>query len=638
MVKAKLPEAKFSVLSLNGGGLGRYGSSQDMDCHLKMDGPGDYLTRVVINHYKGMNLQPKGDMCTISDTMGWPTASNRHGHRVFIKREGSLVRETVEIRFSCRRYSTGRTSNAADRLNQLIDRCKAHPHAVVDRKVYDILCDPAFLAMAYDRIKSRPGKMTPGVSPTTLDGVSWDVLTKISDALRDESFQFAASRRISVPKPTGGKRPLTIGPPRDKIVQEAIRLILNAIYEPTFKDTSHGFRPNKSCHTALQMVFRAFKPCTWVIEGDISKCFDSIDHHKLMALMEQKIVDRKFTKLIWKCLKAGYFEFKQYAHNIAGTPQGTIISPILCNIFLHQLDDFMANRKESFDLGTRARNTKEYEVGRHKLKVAKRDGRMTDFLSRYKDMRASRPVMPPSDPMYKRLAYVRYADDWVIGIRGSMKDAETVLAEVTDLCGSIGLKVSETKTKITNLIEGKVQFLGVQLSRAKHVKTAAKSSSHKQRQNRQLRFTVSLDRLRKKLSSAGFYKNGKATPRYLWMHLEHDQIIHLYNAVFRGFINYYSFVHNYSQMVALLNLYLRRSCAKLLAAKFSMSSTAKVFSKFGKALNHGSVKFFEPSKSSSILDFKLSASPIIQALGKSQKERSVARCSICDSAYRVEIW
>jgi group II intron reverse transcriptase/maturase len=588
-----------------------------------------------------MSSQPNEDKCTLIRTMGWPKTRKSHGHRVFVVRGTFLGREAVDIRSNLRSYSTGCTPNAVSKLDQLVVRCRTHPDKPVDRDLYDILCDPAILELAYNNIKSNPGNMTPGITPTTLDGTSWETFCQISSSLKDESFQFKPSRRIHIPKASGGKRPLTIAPPRDKIVQEALRLLLNAIFEPTFLNVSHGFRPGKSCHSALKEVFAKFKPSAWVIEGDISKCFDSIDHHKLMSLIEHKILDRKFTRLIWKCLRVGYFEFRQYSHNIAGTPQGTIISPILSNIFLHQLDVFVESLKKDFDIGTRAKNTSEYEKTRHLIKKAKKGGRMSDLLSLYKQSQKL-PVMDFRDPSYKRLAYVRYADDWVIGIRGSLKDAELVLSKVTAFCNEIGLDVSDTKTRITNLLTEKVLFLGVNIFRSKQVKMAAKSnySSSKQRQNQQLRLTVPIDRIRKKLSIANFYKDGKATPRYLWMHLEHEEILHLYNSVFRGFLNYYSFAHNYSQLVSILNLYLRKSCAKLLAAKFSMNSTAKVFAKFGKDLSCHSVKFLTPSYVSNMMNFKVNASPVIPTLFASHISKASLKdlpCSVCGSKYRVEM-
>lgn len=152
--------------------------------------------------------------------------------------------------------------------------------------------------LAYENIKSKPGNMTPGILPETLDGMSVQAVDSIVEKLRDESFQFRTARRVRIPKASGGKRSLTIAPPRDKLVQEAIRLILNAIYEPIFMEQSHGFRPKRGTHSALKYINQKFQSTVWMIEGDIEKCFDSINHHKLMEILENKIKDRKFTRII----------------------------------------------------------------------------------------------------------------------------------------------------------------------------------------------------------------------------------------------------------------------------------------------------------------------------------------------------
>lgn len=188
--------------------------------------------------------------------------------------------------------------------------------------------------------------MTKGIDNLTLDGMSLMVIIKIIDQLKDESFQFNPGRRIQIPKASWGKRPLTFGSTRDKLVQEVMRMVLEAIYEPTFSVNFHGFRPNRSCNSDLRQVFTKFKACYWVIEGDISKCFDSIDHKILMSLIDSKIEYRRFTRLISKALKVGYLDFKVYRDSINRVPHGSIISPIFANIFLNQLDLFIQGLKE----------------------------------------------------------------------------------------------------------------------------------------------------------------------------------------------------------------------------------------------------------------------------------------------------
>jgi len=207
--------------------------------------------------------------------------------------------------------------------------------------------------MAYENLKSKPGNMTPGISPTTLDGFSAEVIEDIIKSLINESFQFKSGRTVQIPKPSGGSRPLTIAPPRDKIVQEVIRMILEVIFEPTFSTSSHGYRTGRGCHSALKEVYTKFGVASWYIEGDISKCFDSFDHGVLISILRSKIKDERFIRLIIKALKAGYFEFHKIKPSIVGTPQGTIISPILCNIYLNKLDRFIELLKEKFDVGTK---------------------------------------------------------------------------------------------------------------------------------------------------------------------------------------------------------------------------------------------------------------------------------------------
>jgi retron-type reverse transcriptase len=159
------------------------------------------------------------------------------------------------------------------------------------------MLDKNLFLVAYDKLKSKPGNMTPAISPETLDGISDEDLNKIIDKLRTEKFQFSTSRRLPKKNFTGSKIPLSVGNPRDKIVQEVMRMILEAIYEPNFKDTSHGFRPNRGCHTALRAIFSKFHG-VWVIEGDFSKCFDTINHHKLMEILERSIQDPRFISLM----------------------------------------------------------------------------------------------------------------------------------------------------------------------------------------------------------------------------------------------------------------------------------------------------------------------------------------------------
>jgi len=233
------------------------------------------------------------------------------------------------------------------------------------------------------------------------------VLKDIIAQLKEGTFQFKAGRRINIPKANGGTRPLTVAPPRDKLVQEVIRMILEAIYESGFSQHSHGFRPNRSCHSALKDLKSRFQAATWFIEGDISKCFDSFDHNKLMNLLSVRIKDARFLDLIRKALNAGYMENTVYSHSVVGTPQGSIISPILSNIFMDQFDKHVEIMTSEFNRGKKKSNNPVYISLQYKKRVAK----TTEEKQKLHKLMLQTPSILPSDPNFRRLMYIRYADD-----------------------------------------------------------------------------------------------------------------------------------------------------------------------------------------------------------------------------------
>jgi len=237
------------------------------------------------------------------------------------------------------------------------------------------MLDKNMYILAYDKLKSNPGMMTPGLNPETLDGISSEWIEEIIKTKKDESFKFKPARRIKIPKANGKLRPLTIASPRDKIVQQVMLMILSPIFEPTFSDLSHGFRPNLSCHTALKMISQKLPVTSWVIEGDIKACFDSIDHKILMDIIQLRIKDQKMINLIYKALNTGYGEFnKPIQANIIGTPQGSIISPLLCNIYLDLFDRFVEGLIGDYDKGTKVSMSNEYQMATYRLKMARKKG------------------------------------------------------------------------------------------------------------------------------------------------------------------------------------------------------------------------------------------------------------------------
>src|SRR5713101_8300918 len=208
-------------------------------------------------------------------------------------------------------------------------------------RVYRLLFNPELYLLAYGRIYSNKGAMTPGVTGETADGMSMEKIERIIDALRHERYRFSPVRRVYIPKKNGKKRPLGMPTWSDKLVSEVVRLLLEAYYEPTFSGHSHGFRPGKGCHTALREMQRTWTGTIWFIEGDISGCFGQLDHSIMLKILAEKIHDNRFLRLIANMLKAGYLEDWKYHETLSGSPQGGVVSPILSNIYLHKLDAYV---------------------------------------------------------------------------------------------------------------------------------------------------------------------------------------------------------------------------------------------------------------------------------------------------------
>jgi retron-type reverse transcriptase len=194
--------------------------------------------------------------------------------------------------------------------------------------VYRQLYNPALYLRAYGRIYRNDGAMTHGVTVETVDGMSLEKIQAIIESLKAERYRWTPVRRTYIEKKGSTKlRPLGIPTWSDKLLQEVVRSLLEAYYEPQFSPSSHGFRPGLGCHTALTTIQRRWSATTWFIEGDISKCFDSLGHPTLLAILSEKIHDNRFLRLIENLLKAGYLEDWKYGHTFSGAPQGGVATP-----------------------------------------------------------------------------------------------------------------------------------------------------------------------------------------------------------------------------------------------------------------------------------------------------------------------
>ena len=280
-------------------------------------------------------------------------------------------------------------------------------------ELYRRLFNPQLYLLAYGRIYSNKGAMTPGPDAETADGMTLGKIERIIDALRHERFRFKPVRRLYIPKKNGKQRPLGLPSWSDKLVGEVVRLLLEAYYEPQFSDHSHGYRPGRGCHTALRDVAVAWTGTTWFIEGDISQCFDRLDHSVTLRTLGEKIHDNRFLRLIGQMLRAGYLEDWVWNATLSGAPQGGVLSPCLSNIYLDQLDKFVETvLMPGYTRGVLRSPNPEYIRVKNALQRARKRGDHATLRTLRKQQR-SLPTADPCDPGYRRLRYVRYADDSV---------------------------------------------------------------------------------------------------------------------------------------------------------------------------------------------------------------------------------
>jgi len=469
----------------------------------------------------------------------------------------------------------------------------------INHDLYRLMYRPDLYVLAYERIKSKPGNMTPGTDGETLDGFSLDAIQEIIQDMRTERFHFTPVRTTFIPKANGKLRKLGIPSIRDKIVQEAMRLIVEAIYDspagPYFQATSHGFRPHHSCHTALREFRTKWSAVNWLIEGDIKACFDELDHHILVTTLRKKIRDERFLNLIWKLLKAGYMDLHgRRKDSLIGSPQGGILSPVLANAYLHELDEFVAGLRTTLERGRRKHRNPTYQrLSAQKSRMVKCGDTKTKEFQQVSQLMRTMPTMQVDDPGFIRIKYLRYADDWIVGIWGSHALAEQVKQEIkTFLHDHLHLTLSEDKTHITHAWTEEALFLGTNLrvgggAEAKlALQTNRWGKTFKRRSTGwETVMTAPLPALLKRLSDRGFCtKDGTPTPKAGWAYLDVDQLVLLYSSINRGVQNYYRFTDNWARLQRLQYI-LHFSLAMTLGRKFKIS-TSKVFKRFGKTLTY----------------------------------------------------
>lgn len=405
--------------------------------------------------------------------------------------------------------------------------------------------------------------MTKGADNATIDHMSISRIEKLIISLKDESYQPIPSRRVYIPKKNGKKRPLGIPTFNDKLLQEVVRMILEAIYEGSFDNNSHGFRPKRSCHTALQQIQKSFNGTRWFIEGDIKGFFDNINHNTLIDILRKRIDDERFLRLIRKFLNAGFIENWVFNKTYSGTPQGGIISPILANIYLDQLDTYMREYIQKFNKGKERADNPErvkFEYGKSravlKLKaVIDREERkfIVKEIKHFDKERAKIPCGVDMDANFRRLKYVRYADDFLCAVIGTKKEAEAIKQDIKKfLAEKLSLELSDEKTLITHGRKS-AKFLGYEIYIRKSVLTKRNKAGRLTRPfNNKVYLKMPTQVIRKKLLDYGALEikmhNGKEfyKPKHRPYLINSDdlEILERYNAEIRGIYNFYSIANN----------------------------------------------------------------------------------------------
>ena len=446
-------------------------------------------------------------------------------------------------------------------LNSLNEHSKDSSYKF--ERLYRLLFNEELFYVAYQKIASNGGSTTKGSDGRSIDGMSLARIETLIASLKDESYQPHSSRRVHIPKKNGKTRPLGIPAFEDKLVQEVVRMILEAIYEGHFETTSHGFRPKRSCHTALLHIQKTFNGAKWFIEGDIKGFFDNIDHDVLVGILRERISDDRFIRLIRKFLKAGYVEDWTFHNTYSGTPQGGIVSPILANIYLDKLDKYVKEYIQHFDKGTKRRPGKESnnlanERKRtvRKLKKVKDGTEKAALVARLKAIEQERAAFPNGDEMdesYRRLKYIRYADDFILGVIGSKEEAQRIKEDIKSfLSASLALELSEEKTLITHTGKS-AKFLGYEITvtRDNHQRRDVRGCLRRT-YGKRVRLNVSMATLRDKLLEYGAMeiklRNGKEVwkPKCRSGLIFNDdlEILDRYNRETVGFCNYYLIANN----------------------------------------------------------------------------------------------
>ncbi|HFI0218362.1 TPA: reverse transcriptase domain-containing protein [Streptococcus suis] len=441
-------------------------------------------------------------------------------------------------------------------------------------RVYKLLFNRELYLIAYAKLYPNNGAMTKGVTEETIDGMSIQKIDRIIEQLRRETYYWRPARREYIPKKNGKHRPLGIPVWSDKLLQEVIRMILEAYYEPQFSEHSHGFRPKRGCHTALQEI-QTWKGTRWFIEGDISSYFDTIDHGVLITMLSKQIKDGRFIRLIKNMLEAGYLDDWKFHKTISGTPQGGVISPLSANIYLHQFDKWVGEELiPQYTRGKKQKANSAYNRLSRRIKCYQEKG---DYKKAHQLIveRRNLPSVDTYDTTYRRLRYVRYADDFILGFTGSKAEAKDIKKQIGDFLKiKLHLELSQEKTLITHATEESAKFLGYEV-KAQRVNDYIDNKGRRSA-NGVIALFVPASVIESKCRQ--YMKNGKAIHRNNLLHDDDFSIVQTYQQEYRGLVQYYILAQNLSWF-SKVYWYMETSLLKTLAFKHK-SSINKMLAKY----------------------------------------------------------
>jgi group II intron reverse transcriptase/maturase len=536
-----------------------------------------------------------------------------------------------------------------------IVKCRGEKRLPLER-VYRLLRNKDLFLEAYGKLAPNAGALTKGVnSDDTIDAMSLERIDTLIEQLRSKRYVWTPVKRIYIPKRSGKKRPLGLPGFNDKLVQEVIRRVLEAYYEPQFADTSHGFRPKRGCHTALQNIRSGWGGVKWFIEGDIRGCFDNIDHATLLQIIGRNIHDKPFLDLLQGMLRAGYVEQWKYNHTYSGVPQGGVLSPLLTNILLNELDQFIETQlMPRYNRGQRRKRNPIYNQLDKRMQKA-RTKHDKEGYKRLRQLKRRVPTGDPNDPGFRRLKYCRYADDFLLGFAGPREEAERIKQEISAFLSRLKLTLSQEKTVITHATTQKARFLSYDIDIMHHdaYLSRTRNGIKKRAANGSIRLSMPTSAVEAQMRKCT--KKGKAYHRAELAVRSDYEITFLYGVEFQGLLNYYAYASNVARVMGQLKYFMEGSLLKTLAHKHrsTLTKMAKRYKQKVDGINAVVVTVLRDGRKPLVATFggqslrsrkwteleDVKPTPYVVVASRTELvQRLMARrCELCEKAGQVEV-